>query len=90
MKLGDKRMAVSGWEDKEARGDRKPDRVLRDSIQVAGGGPGWQVADPGSVPEPEDLNLIPDGRDLGPENGFPVTRHLKMYPQPIIRSPVSL
>ena len=25
---------------------------------------------PGPAPEPEDLNLIPDGRDLGPENDF--------------------
>ena len=25
---------------------------------------------PGPVPVPEDLNLIPDGRDLGPENDF--------------------
>jgi len=35
--------ADGGWEDKEARGDRKPDRVLRDSIQVAGGK--WQARD---------------------------------------------
>ena len=33
---------------------------------------------PGPVPEPEHLNLIPDGRDLGPENdsaeaSFPVS-----------------
>ena len=25
---------------------------------------------PGPVPEPEHLNLMPDGRDLGPENKF--------------------
>ena len=35
---------------------------------------------PGPVPEPEHLNLIPDGRDLGPENESP--------PHPI-RFPVS-
>ena len=26
---------------------------------------------PGPVPEPGHLNLIPDGRDLGPENASP-------------------
>ena len=36
---------------------------------------------PGSAPEPEHLNLIPDGRDLGPENISP--------PHPF-RFPVSL
>ena len=41
---------------------------VSDSFRVAGGGPGWQVAGPGPVPEPEEPNLTPDGRDLGPEN----------------------
>ena len=36
---------------------------------------------PGPVPEPEHLNLIPDGRDLGPENVSPAASS---------RSPVSL
>ena len=35
-------MAVG--ESKEARGDRKPDRMLRESFQVAGGGDRWRVA----------------------------------------------
>ena len=37
-------VGVGVGESKDAKGDRKPDRMLRDSIQVAGGGPGWQVA----------------------------------------------
>ena len=37
--------------------------------------------DPEPAPEPEHLNLIPDGRDLGPENESPPA---------FIRSPVSL
>jgi hypothetical protein len=46
---------------------------VRESFQVAGGSPRWRVAGPGPVPEPEHLNQIADGRDLGPENGF--SRH---------------
>jgi hypothetical protein len=46
MKLGISgwRLADGGWESKEARGDRKPDRMLRESFQVAGGGDRWRVA----------------------------------------------
>ena len=61
-----------------SKGDRRPDhwrggitsglrsrlRVqVRAQVRVRESGP-----EP--VPEPENLNLIPDGRDLGPENDF--------------------
>ena len=37
--------------------------------QVSGAVIQVRASDPGPAPEPEHLNLIPDGRDPGPENG---------------------
>ena len=41
--------------------------ILGSQVSATGSGAGAGIS-PGPVPEPEHLNLIPDGRDLGPEN----------------------
>ena len=53
-------------------------------VQVRAQGRGRESG-PGPVPEPEHLNLIPDGRDLGPEND-----HMAAASHPVSGFPLRL
>ena len=71
-------MAVSGWR----LGRCKRQGETGNRIGCCGARYGWRVAATGGGWQARDLylNLIPDGRDLGPENGFPATCHLGLPP----------
>ena len=74
--------------------------------QVSGAGIQVRASDPGPAPAPEHPNLIPDGRDLGPESAshfctfaqavgrfalLHLGQHVVLSPSQLtIRSPVSL